>query len=180
MKPKIKIWRIFPLDGTPIVSSGFAPYTPPPVDGTSGMFLSTNGAGILSWAFPAGGKSLYFAVVGSAAQVATGIATHFDLQTAINDTPSGREIFVLSGTYTGTFTLNKQIAILGEGRGCNINGTFTIQSGSDYSILKFVRFADNVVIDATAVGNIVTDFWIANGKTVTDNSLDILVLGMEE
>lgn len=177
MLRKKKIFRNFPLE-TAITTIG--PYTLPLTDGAPGQFLATDGAYNMIWDTPAGGKSLYFAVVGSTAQVTSKVATHDNLQTAINDTPAGESIFILNGTYTGSFTLNKQLAILGQGRGCNINGTFNIQSGSDYSILKFVKFSDNVTIDVDAIGNIVTDFWIANGKTVTDNSLDILVLGMGE
>ena len=181
MKRKEKVFRVFPLDDTPIPATNkIGPYTAPAVDGTAGQFLSTDGAGNLSWDVPAGGKSLYFAVVGSPAQVTAKVATHSSLQQAINDAPSANTIFVLNGTYTENIVLNKQLAIMGEGRGCVINGTFNIQAGSDYSMLKFVKFMNNVTIDSGAIGNIVSDFWIANGKTVTDNSLDILILGMGE
>lgn len=177
MKHKKKIFRNFPLETT-ITKIG--PYTLPLADGSPGQFLATDGAYNMSWDTPAGGKTLFFAVVGSAAQVTAKVATHSSLQAAINAAPSGQSIFILNGTYTENITLNKQLGIMGQGRGCVVNGTWNIQAGSDYSMIKFVKFMDNVTIDSGAIGNIVSDFWIANGKTVTDNGLDELILGMGE
>lgn len=178
MKPKTKVFRFFPLDPVPLTKLG--PYTLPISDGSPGQFLSTDGSFNMSWDTPAGGKTLYFAVVGSAAQVTDKVATHSSLQQAIDDAPSGQSIFVMPGTYSENITLNKQLAIIGSGRGTIVNGTWQIVSGSNYSMVKFLKFMDNATIAAGTLGNNISDFWIANGKTVTDNSLDVLVLGMEE
>lgn len=178
MKPKTKVFRFFPLDPVPLTKIG--PYTLPLSDGTPGQFLSTDGSYNMSWDTPAGGKSLYAAVVGSAAQVTAKVATHSSLQAAIDAVSSGDAIFILTGTYSETITINKQLSLLGEGHGTVINGTVNIQSGSDYSLIKFVKFTDNVVIDSGATGNIISEFWLASGKTITDNSTDELIFGMGE
>jgi hypothetical protein len=84
------------------------------------------------------------AIVGSAADVTYGRATHSSIQSAINDLVDSSRILILAGTYTENITVNKRIQILGVGYDSFINGTFNITG--DKSITRDIRINGNVTI----------------------------------
>jgi hypothetical protein len=83
-------------------------------------------------------NAAYEAIVGSTANVASGIATHSSLQSAIDALSSGSRILVLAGTYTENVTLSKNdISIVGKGRTSILNGNLSVSgSGNDIQGLK--------------------------------------------
>lgn len=109
------------------------------------------------------------AIVGSASQVTNGLATHSSVSQAITDTADGGSILVLPGNYIENVTISKKLYIFGKGHTSNINGTVTFTSNSDYSIVKHLRIGDNITLNAGADGIFLREFFLANGKTVTDN-----------
>lgn len=100
-------------------------------------------------------------IVGTADQLLEGIATYTSLQDAIDAAPSGAVITVLSGvSITENITLNKRLSIMGMGGyDSYINGSFTLQSGCDFALVRGLRVSQ-FVFDAGSDGNMVTDsFW---------------------
>lgn len=113
--------------------------------------------------------------VGTAAQVAEGVATHTSLQTAINASVAGGKITVLGGvSSTENIILNKRILIVGEGYDSYINGTFTL-NGSDFSTLKNIR-VNQFIVSAGSDGNIIENcFWATNP---TDSGTGNIIVGV--
>jgi hypothetical protein len=71
--------------------------------------------------------ALYDAVVGSAAQVASNIATHTSINQAIIDSVAGSFIKVLKGSFdAGGVSVTKNVTIDGQGYGTVISGAFTL------------------------------------------------------
>ena len=89
--------------------------------------IDTSSAGALRWA------AMWDAVVGSASQVTSGLASYSSIQSAINAMPvsGGARILVLSGTYTETVTISSAftsgLTIIGKGLTTIINGNFSMQ-----------------------------------------------------
>ena len=107
-------------------------------------------------------------VVGSALQVSQGLANYTSIQAAHDALSStGGKIFVLSGTYTENVSFTKSVVLEGLGRSSQLAGTFSLNSGSDYSVLKDMRVTGNVTVNSNA--NFMTEVWVATGSTVTDN-----------
>lgn len=112
-------------------------------------------------------NTIYEAVVGNAAQVASGIATYSSIQAAINSVAAGAKITLLQGTFTENITVTKEVCIHGKGRGSVINGTVNFTMAATGSMLKFARIMDDVTIELSAQAINVSDNWIATGKNVT-------------
>lgn len=116
----------------------------------------------------------YDAVVGSAAQVSSGAATHAGataVQDACNFAGSGGAVLILKGAgFTGNLSLSFSPSIIeGQGYGSTI-GSMNLTSSCDNITFNKIRFTDNVVIDNGSQNHILTDFYIDAGKTVTDNN----------
>lgn len=112
---------------------------------------------------------IYDAVIGTAGQVASGIATHSTFAAAIAALSAGDSIFVLDGTYTENVSVSKKLTIEGSGHSSNINGTLTFTSSSDNSLVMGVRVADNITFDSGADQIFLINSFLATAKTVTDN-----------
>lgn len=163
----------------PASLAGNTDYTFPP-DGSVGQLLRTDGLANLSWVSSTNvpGAGIYNAVVGSAAQVIAGVATHSSITAAIAAVATGESILVLPGTFTENVTVNKKVYLTGLGHGSVLNGTLTFSI--DFSSFKLMRVADNVVFSIGADGNILNDCWLAATKTVTDNGTGNLVQLIQE
>jgi hypothetical protein len=105
-------------------------------------------------------------IVGSSAQVTAGLATHSTVASGIASLSSGGSILILPGTYNENITLTQKVFLQGKGNISNINGTLTMNAGSDLSIIKCVRFGDNVTLNSN--GSFFRENFLASGKTVTD------------
>lgn len=115
--------------------------------------------------------SLYDAIVGSGAQVASGAATHTSLQAAHDYVSSGGTILVLKGSFVGATIINKKVQIIGQGNNSNLAADVTLAAGSSFSVLKYLRFNNNLTINIGSDGSFITDCWIAGGggSVLTDN-----------
>lgn len=134
--------------------------------------ISSSGSSSLSVA--------YDAVVGSAAQVSAGTATHSSIQSAINAITADQTIFVLSGLYTENITVNKSCNIIGKGNSSNINGNVTFTSGTTYCCLNKLRISGNLVFNSGANYNSASEIWFAATSTLTDNGNSNNVTGIQD
>lgn len=114
---------------------------------------------------------VYSCIVGSAAQVSAGVATHTSIASAISAASAGGNILVLRGTYTENVTVPKEVHLEGAGRGAVLNGTLTFASASTLSSWRRMKIADNVVFSVGANGIFFETIWIATTKTVTDGGV---------
>lgn len=107
--------------------------------------------------------ALYSAIVGSASQVAAGVAGYTTITSAVAANPTGR-ILVLAGTYTENLTLvastNDQLVIDGQGRGTVLSGNLTM--GGSYTDL--VRLKVTGAISITGNSNFLRG-WLATAGT---------------
>lgn len=122
----------------------------------------------------------YDAIVGTASHFSTGLASHISINAAIADVASGSSILILPGTYTESVVVDKKLVIMGKGHTTNIDGTITFTSSAAFSIVKHVRVADDITLNMGADGIFFREFYLANGKTVTDNGNANSVAYVEE
>lgn len=120
--------------------------------------------------------AMYDAVVGSAGQVASGVATHSSINTAIGALSAGNSLFILEGTYTENVSLDKQLKVRGEGKGSIISGTWTCTTGADQADIQSLKITDNITFNSGATGIFMTFVHQATGKTLTDNGTDNYIL----
>ncbi len=125
-------------------------------------------------------NSIYDFVIGSTAQVASGVATHDTWAGAIAAASAGDSIKVLEGTWTENVSVDKQLRIEGNGYGSNLTGSITFTSTADRSYLSLVRASDSVTINSGANLIKVESVWLASGKTFVDNGTGNLVEGFTE
>lgn len=115
-------------------------------------------------------------IVGSAAQVSAGIATHSSLQSAVNDAGFSRRVRVLAGVITENVTISQSdILIEGDGRGSVLNGTLTISGNNN--LLQSLKLNGNITLSGNY--NTTRDAWIGN-VTITDNGTDNSINGIWE
>lgn len=96
-------------------------------------------------------NGLYDAIVGSAAQVTAGVATHSTLQDAHDAVASGSRILILNGvTITGATVITKRLKIEGKGGGSVLTGNFTVGSGAAGSIFESFKVVGNIVFQSGA------------------------------
>jgi len=99
--------------------------------------------------------------VGTAQDVADGVASYTSLQTAVTAAPSGSRIVVLNGvSITEAVSIAKRLTIEGwGGYDSLINGVVTLASGCSFSTLKNFRVSQ-FVFNSGADGNIIQScFW---------------------
>lgn len=109
------------------------------------------------------------AIVGSAADVTYGRATHSSIQSAINAVVDGMRILVLAGTYTENITLNKRIKLEGVGYDSYVNGTALFSANA--CTVRDIRIDGNITISGN--DNRLEGFQ-TQASTVTDSGTDNL------
>lgn len=124
--------------------------------------------------------SSFDAIVGSALDVANGLATHTTLTAAIAAISAGQSILVLPGTVTDNPTVNKKCHIVGMGAGSILSGNLVFNASADESSCKFLRVTGNVTFDAGADKINFSDFWCANASVITDNGSSNYILGIRD
>ncbi len=99
----------------------------------------------------------------------TNFSTHTTIATGIAAASNDDEMLQMNQSFTENVSLSKRLHWFGQGYGSVVDGTLTIASGADYSIIEKLRFTGNIVINAGVVGVRLVDCFLAAGKTVTDN-----------
>lgn len=143
--------------------------------GALGTFLKSNGAGAgVSWAAIAG-TQFWDAIVGSAAQVTAGLATHSSVTSAMAALSAGNTIKLLQGTFTENIVQSKNLLIEGSGYGTKIVGTWTVNTGSELSYMSRFRISDNITISSGMTSMVSFDsMWFASGKSFIDNTVSTI------
>lgn len=125
---------------------------------------------------------LYDAIVGSAAQVSSGAATHSSLQAAHDAVVAGSNILVLNNvTLSGNTTLSKRLMVIGKGPGSNLTGNLTITSGALGSNIKDLRIEGNITFNSGADKCFMVGCFQANGYSFSndpanlDNVIEVIV-----
>lgn len=124
-------------------------------------------------------NALYTWVLGSAAQVTAGTATHSTWASLIAAASSGDSVKVLVGTWTESVSITKTLYIEGSGYGSNLTGTVTF-TGANRCLLAGIRASGDITLDSSSTLNSVRDVWLASGKTFVDNGTGNLLSGFQE
>jgi len=123
-------------------------------------------------------------IVGSTTQVSAGSATHTTLSSAISDSVEGDTIFILdldsSITEGSTITLNKRISIIGKGNGSEIGDNFVLASTASKSLIKNLKFGQNITVQASCNNTIITDCWASSTSVFTDIGTNNLITILQE
>lgn len=125
-------------------------------------------------------RAAYDIIVGSAADVASGVAQFTSIQAAINAVITGGKILVLNGSYVENLSIGKKLTLEGKGHSTEINGTVTFTSSGDYCTMKQFRILDNLTFDSGADANYLNEVWFAAGKTVIDSGTGNSAVWIEE
>lgn len=110
------------------------------------------------------------AVVGSSAQVTAGTANYSSINTAIAALTAGDKMLILEGSFTENVSIDKQLYVMGQGRGTVITGTMTLTSAAGFSNAGNMKFTDNITLDSGLDGAIISPLWLATGKSFIDNT----------
>jgi len=99
-------------------------------------------------------------IVGSAAQVTAGKATHSTLSSAIASASAGDTIYLLELsapiTEGSAITLNKRVNIIGAGNGSEISDVFVMASTASKSLIKQVKFGQDITVVTNLNVNLTT------------------------
>lgn len=142
-------------------------------DGTNWQTLASNSAADKL-------AQIYDAVVGTAGQVSSGIATHSTLSSAISAVSAGDTIYMLDTTITENISLTKKVYIQGKGNNSVLSGTFTFASGSGKSIVKNIKISDNITINSGVNSVLLSEVYTVSGKLITDNGTANWIFALEE
>lgn len=124
--------------------------------------------------------ALYKVVIGSAAQVTSGAATHSTWASGLAACADGDNVLVLVGAWTENITVSNKINITGSGYGTVLTGTVTFASGSDDSVFQEIKFTGNLTINSGVNIAQILSFWLGNTSTITDNGTGTFIQGVQE
>jgi hypothetical protein len=121
------------------------------------------------------------AIIGTAAQVSSGVADYDTITGAQAAFPAGAKFLILNGvTITDSPTLTKQYMIEGKGYGSQLTGNLTVASTALRSIFFGFRITGNITFNAGADKCFMTNCYQDSGYTFSndpsnvDNSFDII------
>jgi len=127
-------------------------------------------------------NDVYKVISATGLVVGPGFGSDFSsVQDAINAASDGDKITVLQGTYTENLVIGKKVYIEGLGHNTLIDGTVSLNAGSNRSMIKFLKFNDDITGAVGVKELIITDCWLAVSKAITvDNLAENLVTIMQE
>lgn len=115
-------------------------------------------------------NALYQVVIGSAAQVTSGVATHSTWAAGLAAAAANDVVLILPGTWTENATLDVSgVTIQGAGYGSYLNGTLTVTTNAGASRIFGLHVGDNITYNTGSSSCKMYDIWLAGGKTLTDN-----------
>lgn len=156
------------LDDTNLQNAGITLTTKGKTTGAAaGNVLGYNGTA-LAW-ITAGLGNAFNVIIGSAAQVLTGIATNSTFASWTQ--ADGDRVLLLPGYSTNeSVTINHKVALQGLGNGSQIQGAITLNSGASYSRINGIRTQNNITIASGVVGVFMSDIWFSSTNTFVDNN----------
>lgn len=129
--------------------------------GSNARLYATSG-GVEAW------ELAYDAIIGSAAQVTAGTATHSTWASAIAAVSAQGTIKVNKGAWTENVSINKELNIIGSGYRTQLTGTLSFVAAS-YCVVKGINFSGNLSFDSSSNGNTITECFTGASATQTDN-----------
>lgn len=113
-------------------------------------------------------SAIYDVIVGSPAQLASGVATHSSWASGITALPVGGTMYVLKGTYIENFIVNKECSIKGQGRGTLLIGNITFDPSSDFSDVGHFKVQGNISFQVGADGIFFRNIFQNSAGTLSD------------
>ena len=121
-------------------------------------------------------------VLGSAAQVTAGTATHSSFSAYVQ--ADGDRVLILPGYSTSeAWTITRKLVVEGLGNTSQVQGAITLNSGANYCRFSGFRTTANFTISSGVVGVFVNDVWFSGTNTFVDNNstpASNLLFGMQE
>lgn len=142
---------------------------------TAGLFVGSNGTDFVAVTNPL--SSQFNVILGSAAQVTAGAATH---STFASYTPIAGDRILILPAYATTEAVSLNVANLyvqGLGGGCVITGTFTLGASATSCLCQDFKITDNATI--TGNSNMMKGIIFAATKTFVDNSTGSYLEGIQ-
>ena len=160
------------LDDANIQNAGITPTTKLNATGSSaGQILGSNGTAVV-WT-TSNLQTLYNVIIGSAAQVTAGTATHSSYASYSASAADGDRILVLPGYATNeAWSIAKKVLIEGLGNTSVIQGAVTFASGANSSRMSKLQVQNSVTINSGVTG-LEVDVWLSGTNTFTDNNSSI-------
>lgn len=137
--------------------------------GTDGQQLIADSGQTSGLRWGTTGAFKYDAIVGSTAQVTSGVATHDTIAAGITAAGTGGTVKLLAGAWTENIAPGARINIIGSGYDSIITGNVTLSSVSNSSLSDF-RISGDVTVSGTSTGNTLTGIFIGSGASVTDTN----------
>lgn len=125
-------------------------------------------------------NAMYVGVLGSAAQVTSGAATHSSWASLISALSDGDSVYVLKGSITENVSISKKLNITGSGYGSVLDGTLTFASGSSDAVFKNIKVTGNITINSGVSVVQILEFWLGSSKTITNNGTGTFIQGVQE
>ena len=114
-------------------------------------------------------------IVGTQDQVDAGLATHTNIQNAINDAGFGRSVRILAGTFVGSVEISQDdLVIYGEGSRTVIQGNLIVYGKNN--TIKNLKIDGNLTMAGSSEYNSIYETWLT-GNLIDDgtgNSLTLL------
>lgn len=125
---------------------------------------------------------LYNAVLGSSAQVTSGLATQASWSTVLTAVTAGSTIYARAGIFPEQLIIDKEVNIQCAGRGTVISNGVVFTSAASYARLSNCKVGGNITIASGASAIFIDKVWLASGKTITDNNGSVvnLIEGIQE
>lgn len=124
--------------------------------------LSSDASGNLYWV------NDYDAVVGSPAQVTSGMATHSTIGAALTAVGADGIVKVLRGSFTENVTVSQRQQLLGMGVGTQVTGNLSLVA-VDKAYISGMNFSGDVTFDSATTETSMIESYVANTSVVTDN-----------
>lgn len=116
--------------------------------------------------------ALYDVVVGSGAQVLSGVATYSSINAAIQASSAGANILVLNGTYSEAVIIDRQVTLCGKGFSTIISGSLTFSGAAANAEVDRFQLIGNLSFSSGSIGNYVNTCWGNAGGTTSDLGTD--------
>lgn len=124
--------------------------------------LSSDSAGNLYWV------NDYDAVVGSSAQVASGMATHSSIGSALSAVGVNGIVKVLRGTFVENVTISQTQRLIGMGVASQVTGDLSLVS-VDKAYVVGMNFSGDITLDSGTTESMIIESYVELTSDVNDN-----------
>lgn len=127
---------------------------------------------LAAWSSDASGNTYwvndYDAVVGSTAQVTSGMATHNSIGSALTAVGVDGIVKVLRGTFVENVTISQRQRLIGMGVDTQVTGNLSIVA-VDKAYVVGMNFSGNMTLDSATTESMIIESYVASNSVITDN-----------